>query len=485
MKKLIVKTFFSVTLTVFCHSIAFTQVSTLGNFSADQADFVGWDNNVSFELSVRHDGFRPIIFSTNGNERMRVLRYGNIGVGTGTAEVRPKMMSFLDNSNASLLESSFFQSVSIFGHNRYSTIGEEDMEHIAIQALCDGDNQPEGHRNTAGDFVARYAFQNVGVEAYVGGNPMNEELVGRNGWGIRSIATDHDASNIAISGRATPSPTNLSGYTVGVLGEVGGAGTNEWGGYFVGRTWCSLGVWSGSDESFKQDIEPIENALDVISQINAKSYSYQGEGYPFMHFPEGTHYGLIAQELEEVLPGLVAEVSRPNLLDDPNDEGVTSFKGVNYTGLIPFLVAGMQEQQEIIESQNAVLAEVLDQLSALQEQVSGCCNGVEGAKSQGHGGLMYPMDEGNKESGNILRQNTPNPFSAHTTIRYTLEQGGRVMLKIHDGNGREVTQLENAEQTAGTYTYVWDAAGLPAGLYHYTLFVDDELLVKRAIKLHD
>ena len=56
---------------------------------------------------------------------------------------------------------------------------------------------------------------------------------------------------------------------------------------------------------------------------------------------------------------------------------------------------------------------------------------------------------------------------------------------IHDHNGRLIAQLENAEQTAGSYQYVWDASGLPAGTYHYSLIVDGELLVKRAIKLQD
>lgn len=343
MKKLIVKTVFSVTLTIFCHYIAFAQVSILGNFSVNQGNFVGWDNNVGFELSVRHDGFRPIIFSTNGNERMRVLRYGNIGIGTGTAEVRPKMMSFLDNSNASLLESTFFESVSIFGHNAFQTTEESTTDHVAIRGLCDGDNQPQGVpvvRNTAGDFIARFGVQNVGVEAYVGANPQNEEYVGRHGWGIRSLATDHQLSNMAVSGRAQPFPGLPNAYTVGIYGAVAG-GTNMWAAYFEGPGFIPGGWWDPSDESLKENIEPMENAFDALTSLEPKSYTYSSGVYPNQYMPSGTQYGLIAQELELVLPQLVKEVSRPNSLDDPSDESIYTFKAVNYTRLIPFLIAGI------------------------------------------------------------------------------------------------------------------------------------------------
>ena len=159
---------------------------------------------------------------------------------------------------------------------------------------------------------------------------------------------------------------------------------------------------------------------------------------------------------------------------------------MNYVGLIPFLISGIKEQQAQIEEQENELDEMKDmmmqmheQMLIMQEQINGCCTGGALVPKSSEMGQQAPVGK------NELYQNTPNPFRNHTTIRYTLEQGGRVMLKIHDGNGREVAQLENAEQSGGTYTYVWDAAGLPAGLYHYTLFVDDELLVKRAIKLHD
>jgi len=84
-----------------------------------------------------------------------------------------------------------------------------------------------------------------------------------------------------------------------------------------------------------------------------------------------------------------------------------------------------------------------------------------------------------------MEQNNPNPFRSQTTINYSLNEGGKVLLNVYDKSGKVVTTLTQGEQQAGNYRYEWDASGLPAGLYHYALYVDGELLIKKAIKLAD
>ena len=73
-----------------------------------------------------------------------------------------------------------------------------------------------------------------------------------------------------------------------------------------------------------------------------------------------------------------------------------------------------------------------------------------------------------------LWQNYPNPFNPQTTIRYSLNQSGRVVLKIYDLRGREVATLVDAEQQAGTYAVVWNGRNRPggdasSGVYFYRL----------------
>ena len=170
--------------------------------------------------------------------------------------------------------------------------------------------------------------------------------------------------------------------------------------------------------------------------------------------------------------------------------------GIQYQEFIAILTAGIKEQQAQIDdqaqtiddlqtslnNQNDLIAQMMDQMDALAQQVNDCCDG---------GGLKnFPDDQGfNHEQaspkGNVLNQNTPNPFRSQTIISYELENGGKVMLNIYDKNGKALTTLVEANQESGSYRYEWDASGHPAGLYHYALYVDGELLVKKAIKLAD
>ena len=63
----------------------------------------------------------------------------------------------------------------------------------------------------------------------------------------------------------------------------------------------------------------------------------------------------------------------------------------------------------------------------------------------------------------------PNPFSSSTTFEYTLEEPGMVSLEIFNQIGQVEVVLVNEQQTAGTYQVMWNAEGMPAGIYYYSL----------------
>ncbi|MGH1362265.1 MAG: T9SS type A sorting domain-containing protein [Calditrichia bacterium] len=74
-----------------------------------------------------------------------------------------------------------------------------------------------------------------------------------------------------------------------------------------------------------------------------------------------------------------------------------------------------------------------------------------------------------------LHQNYPNPFNATTQIAYRLKQSENVNLSIYNLLGQKITTLVNGQQTAGSHTVVFDAAGLPSGIYFYRLFMEDSI----------
>jgi hypothetical protein len=79
-------------------------------------------------------------------------------------------------------------------------------------------------------------------------------------------------------------------------------------------------------------------------------------------------------------------------------------------------------------------------------------------------------------AGYQLAQNYPNPFwsgaaSRHpaTTIRFTLPQPEQVTLKVFNALGQEVKTLIHARLEAGAHSVMFDATGLPSGVYFYQL----------------
>jgi hypothetical protein len=80
-----------------------------------------------------------------------------------------------------------------------------------------------------------------------------------------------------------------------------------------------------------------------------------------MHLSEGLHYGLIADEVQQVIPGIVKSVIHPAQYEVGNEHhgkemsAEVQFNAINYTEIIPILVGAIKEQQQQI---NALLKEI-------------------------------------------------------------------------------------------------------------------------------
>jgi hypothetical protein len=95
-------------------------------------------------------------------------------------------------------------------------------------------------------------------------------------------------------------------------------------------------AFSTSDIRLKENIVPIPNALDKISKISGNTYDWRAE-LKDVHGYEGNDVGVIAQEVEAVLPQLVQD----------RDNG---YKAVKYDKLVALLIEGIKEQQTQIHS---------------------------------------------------------------------------------------------------------------------------------------
>jgi Chaperone of endosialidase len=147
-------------------------------------------------------------------------------------------------------------------------------------------------------------------------------------------------------------------------------------GYFTGNIYAKDAILPGasvpSDQRLKKEINSLKNASNLISLLSPKTFIYDTEKFPNLDLPVGIQYGLIAQEVEKVIPSFVREFTHPN---------AKSFKTVNYMGMIPILIQGMKEQQEEIERLKAKITNY-EELNARLTRIEATLNKeAEGAKT--------------------------------------------------------------------------------------------------------
>lgn len=112
---------------------------------------------------------------------------------------------------------------------------------------------------------------------------------------------------------------------------------------------------TSSDSRLKQDITPIDNALEKVSALRGVTFKWRTKEFPDRGLAEGTKVGLIAQEVEKVLPELVST----------DHEG---YKSVEYANMVAVLIEAIKEQQAQIKAQQTQIAELQSRIKAIESK---------------------------------------------------------------------------------------------------------------------
>lgn len=102
-------------------------------------------------------------------------------------------------------------------------------------------------------------------------------------------------------------------------------------------------VVHSSDERLKYDINSIEGASDILSDLRGVTYFMRKDEFPSRNFDDKLKYGLIAQEVQRVLPELVTKSE----IDD--------YLGVDYNSFISILIQAHNEQAEEIKKNQEIV----------------------------------------------------------------------------------------------------------------------------------
>jgi hypothetical protein len=393
---------------------------------------------------------QDIIMGYPGSSPIAACRGGNVGVGTHLPRARLDLISANTVDKGINVNSSSDAHAQLFAIDSRALFARTNQDIYAVRANAS---------NNTSCGVSYSTTQAYGVHAYA----------------------NNGNKNFAVYAAAIPH-VKPAGWTADTCASY----ISSWAGYFNGATFSPGGVWHVSDENLKTDIQPIQNSSEILDQLNPAIYQFNHTAYPGIHLPLGSHWGLMAQELEELMPSAVANVVHPAQYDDEGNQTSQEheFKAVNFIELIPILIAGHKEQQATIEAQQEAIDAQQAQIQELAALVAVCCE-AGGAKSMNQ--PQGPQDEGMHYDLKIeqpyLGQNVPNPFMVETSITYRIPEQAMVRVRVMDAKGQQVDMLVDGLMPKGEYKIVWNASHLPSGLYFYTLEADGVELVKKAVKL--
>ncbi|MBX2980039.1 MAG: tail fiber domain-containing protein [Flavobacteriales bacterium] len=464
-------------------------------FGAGSPGCPGRDNNVGIgtntptaaKLMVRRE---PV--GTSNVQGLNVRTLGGGGVYTGANILSSPTTGHVGDESNGLVVEAENASERIHGVISRATLNGGSTGSTSFGVVGTSRTQ-EGSSLTNG-----YGIHGTGSTSGSGTTVTN--LYG--GFGLATIASSTNATNAyGLKGEARradgASFTNL----YGVYGQVpGDADTSSmatiWAGFFQGKlkvtqnAYVNGNVYVTSDGQFKTNVQDIIEASELIAALRPKSYEFIGVDHPGLVLPSGTQFGLVAQELEQVLPQLVQRTTHPAAYDTLGamTHAAQEMRMVNYLGLIPLLIAGMQEQQVQLDEQlvanetlQGTLEDLHQRLSQLETALANCC-AAHGNDADQRSGSIDNSQLSDPASERLLTI-APNPFTDRTTVSYTLERGGRAQLLVNSSDGKHLQVLEEGVRSEGQYNYTWSTAQLAPGVYYVTLLLDGEPLVKRAVKV--
>lgn len=156
-----------------------------------------------------------------------------------------------------------------------------------------------------------------------------------------------------------------------------------------------------------------------------------------MEMSSRRHFGIDAEELQKVYPDLVLE-------------GQDGYLAVNYVELVPLLVRSIQELKQELDA-------VKGESKAMTRSVSD-----------------ESTDYNAVATGNVLYQNTPNPFKEQTVIRFSLAEGVQdAAVCIFDMTGK---MLKKLPISSGMDSVSVGGYELGEGMFLYSLIVNGQII---------
>ena len=295
--------------------------------------------------------------SASATNNLNLDSSGNVGIGTSTpssfgkfAVIAPSgnQISFGDSS-ASASNNGYLNYSGGSGAlalNAYSTGGST---YQAFSTSNSGTNAERMRLDSSGNLLVGTTTANAKVTVVSTGSNA----------GVYSTS----ANNYSIYGQASGAYAIYGNQTGATFGAVFGIeSTGKYGilgyqglGLITNASINVNGTTYTSDARLKENVLPISNALTTIQALNPVSFNWKpnssrGSGSSVPDF------GLIAQEVEQIIPECVFETKTPPRTPEMSgpiylEDELGSYKGVDYSRFIPFLIAALKEANDKLKAQ--------------------------------------------------------------------------------------------------------------------------------------
>jgi len=179
-----------------------------------------------------------------------------------------------------------------------------------------------------------------------------------------SFTVNPSNGNISISGITTVTNiTTATSSSTGALVVTGGVGigANMYVGTFI-NAYGNITAFYSSDQRLKENVQVLPNALESIQKIRGVSFDWTDD-YINRHGGEDGYFvrkrdiGVIAQELQAILPEVVAE---------RND----GYLGVKYDRIVPLLIEAIKELDEKLEQEKTKNSSFEERITQLEKLIN-------------------------------------------------------------------------------------------------------------------
>ena len=262
-----------------------------------------------------------VAFSTNGTEAVRVDSSGNVGIGTSSPSYKLDVRSSL-----AVLDGS---------------------SNIGFWANGSSYTQVWQTLQSTNDFLIKTT-----AAKYIAFLPNSAEAMRIDSSGYLLVNQTSNATSSYVQIKGAQPALSVESTSTGSVNQIIIRNPNGTVGSIT-TSGSSTAYNTSSDYRLKENVQPMQNALSIVAQLNPVTYTWKSDG--------SDGQGFIAHELQSVVPDCVTGEK-----DAVDADGNPVYQGIDTSFLVATLTAAIQELKALVDTQASIITQLQADVAALK-----------------------------------------------------------------------------------------------------------------------